>query len=128
MPHSTLLVRTNAPDKIMKHTLRNEGVAACINLLARFVRWFIRILVKHGNIMATSTTMLRYAISKPDEDRYRSILLQDVSTYIQRQLNISDNQLQDFVEVRVESYAILIVERFKICRKPASGSILRIKL
>ena len=110
----------------MKHTLRNEGVAACINLLARFVRWFIRILVIHGD-MATSTTMLRYVISKPDEDQYRSILFQDVSTYIQRQLNISDNQLQDFVEVRVESYAILIVERFKFCRKPASGSILRIK-
>lgn len=34
------LVRTNAADKIMSQTLRNEGVAACINLLARYVRQF----------------------------------------------------------------------------------------
>ncbi len=35
------LVRTNAADKIMSQTLKNEGVAACINLLARYVRLFL---------------------------------------------------------------------------------------
>ncbi|KAF8341808.1 hypothetical protein F5887DRAFT_976082 [Amanita rubescens] len=56
-------VRTNAADKIMSQTLRNEGVAACINLLARY---------------------------------YNDIT--DATAYIQRQLNMPDNHLQDFVE------------------------------
>ncbi len=38
---SYVLVRTNAADKIISQTLRNEGVAACINLLARYVRLFL---------------------------------------------------------------------------------------
>ncbi|KAF8622817.1 hypothetical protein AX15_006738 [Amanita polypyramis BW_CC] len=56
-------VRTNAPDKILNHTLKRKGVAACLNMLARY----------HSDIT-------------------------DASTYLQRQLNLSDGQLQDFVE------------------------------
>ena len=67
------LVRTNAADKIISQTLRNEGVAACINLLARYVRRFLWTLAINRDT-ATSTATSRYAISMPDEEHHQYIL------------------------------------------------------
>ena len=70
---SYVLVRTNAADKIISQTLRNEGVVACINLLARYVRLFLWTVAIHRDTVA-STVTLRYAISLPDEKHRQYIL------------------------------------------------------
>ncbi|KIL57627.1 hypothetical protein M378DRAFT_112740 [Amanita muscaria Koide BX008] len=55
--------RTNAPDKLVNHILKTEGVAACLSLLGKY---------------------------------YTDIA--DAATYVQRQLSLTDSQVQDFVE------------------------------
>lgn len=102
----TAPVKTRSPEALLLDILHRKGLAACVGIILRFVRVLFILayfgLEKSSLLAHTLPAVFRCYGKNLDGEHGCAFLItiQDATLYLQRQLNLSDTQAQDFIEVR----------------------------